>query len=221
MSEQERWSAVDAYLESKIVTEDDALRQATNASADAGLPAIAVTPTQGMLLHILARSVNARRILEIGTLGGYSTIWLARALAAGGKLITLEVNQKHADVARKNVEDAGVSGNVEFRLGAAMDTLPVLAEEHQTFDFVFIDADKPNITNYFDWSLRITRPGSLIFVDNVVREGEIIDADSTDPNVQGVRQFYDRLAQEPRITATAVQTVGSKKYDGFVLAIVH
>jgi predicted O-methyltransferase YrrM len=221
MDLQERWSAVDAYIESKIVGEDSALRAAAEASVKAGLPTIAVTPAQGKLLNILAKSIGATRILEIGTLGGYGTIWLARALPQAGKLITLEVNPKHADVARQNIARAGLESKVDMRIAAALDSLPVLAQEGQVFDFVFIDADKQNISAYFDWSLRVTRSGSLILIDNVVREGEIIDAESRDVNVQGVRQMYDRLSGETRVTATAVQTVGSKKYDGFVLAVVN
>ena len=221
MDLQERWSAVDAYIESKIVGEDSALRAAAEASVKAGLPTIAVTPAQGKLLNILAKSIGATRMLEIGTLGGYSTIWLARALPQAGKLITLEVNPKHADVARQNIARAGLESKVDMRIAAALDSLPVLAQEGQVFDFVFIDADKQNISAYFDWSLRVTRSGSLILIDNVVREGEIIDAESRDVNVQGVRQMYDRLSGETRVTATAVQTVGSKKYDGFVLAVVN
>ncbi|HEY0565915.1 MAG TPA: O-methyltransferase [Terriglobales bacterium] len=221
MDLQERWSAVDAYIESKIVGEDSALRAAAEASVKAGLPTIAVTPAQGKLLNILAKSIGATRMLEIGTLGGYSTIWLARALPQAGKLITLEVNPKHADVARQNIARAGLESKVDMRIAAALDSLPVLAQERHVFDFVFIDADKQNISAYFDWSLRVTRSGSLILIDNVVREGEIIDAESRDVNVQGVRQMYDRLSGETRVTATAVQTVGSKKYDGFVLAVVN
>ncbi|HKG90924.1 MAG TPA: O-methyltransferase [Gemmatimonadaceae bacterium] len=217
----ERWSAVDAYFDATLAPPDDALRLALERSAEAGLPAISVTPTQGKLLHVLARVRGARAILEIGTLGGYSTIWLARALPPGGRLVTLESEPKHAEVARANVALAGLGDVVELRLGRALDTLPRLAAEATSaFDLVFIDADKPNIPEYFDWSIRLARPGGLIIVDNVVRDGAVADAESTDASVQGVRRLVDRLAAEPRVIATAVQTVGAKGYDGFIIALV-
>jgi predicted O-methyltransferase YrrM len=218
---QELWSAVDAYHESLLFPPDPALEAAIAASNAAGLPAIQVAPNQGKLLHMLARMLGARSILEIGTLGGYSTIWLARALPPGGRVITLEVDEKHATVARENFERAGLSGTIELRLGAALDTLPRLAaERHDPFDLVFIDADKQNIPEYFEASLAMSRRGSLIIVDNVVREGAVIDSASPDVNVRGVRRLNERLAAEPRVSATVIQTVGGKGYDGLTLALV-
>ena len=218
---QEQWTAVDQYISSTVVPSDPALDAAIEASNKAQLPAIAVTANQGKLLHILARLVNARRILEIGTLGGYSTIWLARALAKGGRLISLEVNPKHAEVARANVARARLSKAVEIRLGAALDTLPKLvSEKSRPFDLIFIDADKANIPDYFRWSLKLSRPGSLIVVDNVVRKGAVIEADTKDPDVRGVRRLNEMLAKEKRVTATTIQTVGSKGYDGITVVLV-
>ncbi|HEX6532980.1 MAG TPA: O-methyltransferase [Gemmatimonadaceae bacterium] len=218
---QDVWTAVDDYFGSLLLPPDEALDKALEAAAAAGLPSIQVTPSEGKMLHLLARMRGARRILEIGTLGGYSTIWLARALPPGGRLITLEIDPRHAEVARANLERAGVSGSVELRLGRALDTLPgIAAEGVSPFDFVFIDADKPSIPEYFEWSLRLTRPGSVIVVDNVVRGGAVADAASTDENVRGVRRFAEKLAAEPRVSATVVQTVGGKGYDGFALALV-
>jgi predicted O-methyltransferase YrrM len=218
---QDQWLAVDRYISDRIVPSDAALDFALAQSAAAGLPAINITPNQGKFLHLLARVRGARLILEIGTLGGYSAIWLARALPEGGRLITLESEPKCAEVARANLERAGLSLVVDLRLGLALETLPTLAAEGLgPFDLVFIDADKVNTAEYFAWALRLTRLGSLIVVDNVVRKGAIIDANSDDPDVQGVRRFYDMLANEPRCSATAIQTVGSKGYDGFALALV-
>jgi predicted O-methyltransferase YrrM len=215
------WQAVDRYLGDRLVGDDPALAAALAAGVAAGLPQIQVSPPLGKLLHLLARSIEARTILEIGTLAGYSTLWLARALPSGGRLITLEIDPRHAEVARANLARAGVADAVEVRVGAALETLPVLAAEIGTpFDFVFIDADKPNIPEYFEWSLRMTRHGGLIVVDNVVRDGEVADEDSEDASVRGVRRLFDRLRDEPRVSATAVQTVGSKGYDGFALALV-
>jgi predicted O-methyltransferase YrrM len=215
------WSAVDRYFVEQLLPDDPALAAALEASAAAGLPAISVSPNQGMLLQLLARAIGAQRILEIGTLGGYSTIWLARALPADGRLISLEADAKHADVARANLARAGLDGIAEVRLGRALDTLPQLEREGQgPFDLVFIDADKPNNTPYFEWALRMTRPGSLIVVDNVVRGGDVVDADSDDAGVQGVRRSIERMAAEPRVRATAIQTVGTKGYDGFAIAQV-
>ncbi|MEY4512463.1 MAG: hypothetical protein RLZZ450_4585 [Pseudomonadota bacterium] len=186
-----------------------------------GLPAINVAPNQGKLLQLFARIRGARSILEIGTLGGYSSIWLARALPAGGRLVTLEYDPKHAEVARTNIANAGLAGSVEVRVGKALDTLPQLEKEDRgPFDLVFIDADKENIPAYFTWALRLTKPGSIIIVDNVVRKGAVIDADSKDVNIQGVRRFNELVSREPRVSATAVQTVGSKGYDGFALLLV-
>ena|SRR5271155_1276348 len=218
---RDQWEAVDAYIWDRLLSPDPALEAALAASAEAGLPAIQVSPNQGKLLHLLALAQGARTILEVGTLGGYSTIWLARALPAGGRLITLEVNATHAEVARGNIDRAGLSGVVEVRLGNALDTLPKLAEEGVgPFDFVFIDADKPGNADYFSWAIRLSRPGASIIVDNVVRDGKVADPTSEDPNVQGVRRLNDMIALEPRVSATAVQTVGSKGYDGFAMAVV-
>ena len=200
---------------------DLALEAALAASAAAGLPAINVSPLQGKLLHLLARAIGARNVLEIGTLGGYSTIWLARALLDGGRLISLEADARHAEVAGANIARAGLENKVEVRLGLALDLLPGLAaESREPFDFVFIDADKPNNAAYFDWALKLSRPGSIIVVDNVVRDGDVIDAVSDSPTVQGVRRFLERLAAEPRVSATTIQTVGAKGYDGFAIALV-
>ncbi|HEX6289913.1 MAG TPA: O-methyltransferase [Herpetosiphonaceae bacterium] len=218
---QDQWTAVDRYITDLFVPPDEALDAALQASSEAGLPQINVAPNQGKLLHILALAHGARSILEIGTLGGYSTIWLARALPAGGRLISLEADPTHAEVAQANLAQAGLSGVVEVRLGKALDTLPQLAAEgHGPFDLVFIDADKPNTAAYFEWALKLTRRGSLIITDNVVRNGAVIDAASDDDNVQGVRRFNAALAAEPRVTATVLQTVGSKGYDGLAFAIV-
>jgi len=217
----ELWTQVDRYINGLIVPPDPALDTALEASAAAGLPAINVAPNQGKLLQLLARIQGAKNILEVGTLGGYSTIWLARALPPGGRLITLEADPKHAEVALANIARAGLTGVVELRLGPALDTLPQLAAEGiGPFDLVFIDADKVSTADYFDWALKLARPGSLIIVDNVVRKGAVIDPANKDPNVQGVRRFHERLAAEPRVSATILQTVGSKGYDGFALAVV-
>jgi predicted O-methyltransferase YrrM len=218
---EELWNRIDDYVAERLAPHDDALAAALKASADAGLPAIAVSAAQGKLLHVLARSVNAKRILEIGTLGGYSAIWLARALPPGGKLVTLEHDPKHAEVAAKNIARAGLAPSVEVRVGKAIDALPKLAAEKAgPFDVVFIDADKASIPEYFDWALKLSRVGGLIVVDNVVRRGKILEAESGDANVRGVRRFFDLLAKEKRATATAIQTVGAKGYDGFALALV-
>ena len=218
---QEKWSAVDRYITDLLVPSDPALDAALRASAAAGLPPINVAPNQGKLLMLLAQAQGARNILEIGTLGGYSTIWLARALPAGGRLITLEFDPKHAEVARANIERAGLADVVEVRLGRALDTLKQLAAENRgPFDLIFIDADKPGYPDYFPWALKLSRPGSMIIADNVVRNGAVIDADSSDPNVQGMRRFNELLAAEPRVSATVIQTVGSKGYDGFAIVLV-
>src|SRR5438552_4057532 len=212
------WHEVDSYITDTLVQPDAALAAALEASDAAGLPQISVSPAHGKLLWMLARLQNARRILEIGTLGGYSTIWLARGLAAGGRLITLEALEKHAAVARTNLARAGLSDMVEVRVGQALATLPTVKEG--PFDLAFIDADKQNNAEYFAWALKLSRPGSLIVIDNVVREGAVIDARSRDAAVQGVRRLNQLLAAERRVAATAVQTVGSKGYDGFAAALV-
>jgi predicted O-methyltransferase YrrM len=218
---QDLWTAVDQYINEQLVPSDPALDAAVEACTAAELPAISVTPSLGKLLHLLARLVGAKNILEIGTLGGYSTIWLARALPAGGRVITLEADAKHAQVACKNIARAGLADVVELREGKALDTLPELAAEGlEAFDLIFIDADKSNNPHYFDWALRLSHKGTLIIVDNVVRDGAVIEADSTDPNIQGVRRLFEILAAEPRVVSTALQTVGSKGYDGFVIALV-
>jgi predicted O-methyltransferase YrrM len=218
---EEIWTAVDGYLGDLLVPADPALEAALAASAAAGLPAINVSAVQGKLLQLLARAIGAHNVLEIGTLGGYSSIWLARALPDGGRLVSLEADPRHAEVARANIARAGLDSSVEVRLGMALDLLPELAAEGgEPFDLVFIDADKPNNAAYFDWALQLTRPGSIIVVDNVVREGDVIDAVSDSPTVQGVRRFLERLATEPRVSATAIQTVGGKGYDGFAIALV-
>jgi predicted O-methyltransferase YrrM len=218
---EEIWTAVDRFFGDLLVNADPALDEALAASAEAGLPAINVSPVLGKLLHLLARAIGARNVLEIGTLGGYSTIWLARALPDGGRVISLEADPEHADVARANIARAGLADKVEVRLGMALDLLPGLAAEDGTpFDFVFIDADKPNNAAYFDWALRLSRVGSIIVVDNVVRGGDVIAAASESPTLQGVHRFLERLAAEPRVNATAIQTVGGKGYDGFAIALV-
>jgi predicted O-methyltransferase YrrM len=218
---ENRWSAVDAYFTETIVAPDRALEEALAANATAGLPSIDVSAPQGKLIHLLARMTGARKALEIGALGGYSTIWLARALPDDGRLITLELNAKRADIARRNVARAGLGGKVDVRTGAALTTLPKIeAEGLGPFDFVFIDADKTNNAAYLEWGLRLSRPGTAIVVDNVVRDGAIVDAASADPDVIGTRRMFEMMAREPRLSATAVQTVGAKGWDGFALAIV-
>ena len=215
------WARVDQYLVDALVGPDPVLEAALEASAAAGLPPISVTAPQGKLLQQLAQLRGARRILEIGTLGGYSTIWLARALPADGRLVTLEVDPAYAEVARANLARAGLTDAVDVRVGRALDTLAQLAAEAAgPFDLVFVDADKPSTPDYFTWALRLSRPGTVIVVDNVVRAGAVIEAASADPGVQGVRRFLDLLASEPRVSATALQTVGSKGYDGFAVALV-
>jgi len=219
----ERWADVDDYLESQLGVEDEVLRLAQKAAADAGLPPISVMPLQGKFLHILARLMGARRVLEIGSLGGYSAIWLGRALPPDGKLYTLEVNPHHAQVAGSNIAAAGLSDKVEIVLGPALDTLPALIADPgpASFDLTFIDADKPNNAAYFAWALRLTRPGGVIVVDNVVRNGGVADPTSQDPNVVGTQQLFEAMASETRITASALQTVGAKGYDGFAIAFVE
>jgi predicted O-methyltransferase YrrM len=211
------WQEVDAFIEGRLVPADPALEAALAANAAAGLPAIDVAPTQGKLLNILARMVGARRILEIGTLGGYSTIWLARALPVDGRLITLEAEPRHAAVARENIARAGLGDRVEVRLGPALDSLPRL---EGPFDFVFIDADKPRNPDYLDWAVRLSRPGTVIVCDNVVRGGRIADAENRDAALVGTRALFDRLGDDRRLTATAIQTVGAKGWDGFAIALV-
>ncbi len=219
---QKLWTEVDSYIKAKMVPEDAVLTQAVVNAREAELPVIAVSPTQGKLLHLMARMSAAQKILEIGTLGGYSTIWLARALGPGGKLITLELDPRHAAVAQKNFELAGFASVIKLRLGSALDSLPKLHSEGLgPFDLIFVDADKANIPSYFEWALKLARPGTVIIVDNIIRDGEVLDANSEDPNIKGVRRFNEMLATESRVSATEIQTVGEKGYDGFALLLVN
>lgn len=221
MTPEQRWTAVDRYIADLFLPPDPGLEAALEASANAGLPPIAVSRTQGKFLQLLALAQGARAILEIGTLGGYSTLWLAGALPTGGRLVTLEFDPRHAGVARENIAAAGFAGVVEIRLGRALETLPQLAAEGcGPFDFIFIDADKENYPGYFEWALQLSRPGTIILADNVVRQGQVIDAASPDPRVQGVRRFHELVAANPRVSATTLQTVGDKGYDGFTLLVV-
>lgn len=219
MTAEQYADAVDSYFNERLLPADPALDDALSASEQAGLPSIAVAPNQGKLLQLLAASVGARRILEIGTLGAYSTIWLARGLAGDGTVLTLEADARHSEVARANLDRAGLSDRVEVLLGDALETLPGLSGR-DPFDFTFIDADKANIPGYFGWAVELSRPGSLIVVDNVVRAGAVSDPDSEDPSVRGVRQLADDLHTDSRVSATTIQTVGTKGYDGFLLARV-
>ena len=222
MTNKRNWSEVDSYFARTLVGSDAALDATLAANAAAGLPSIDVSAPQGKLIHLLARMSGARKALEIGTLGGYSTIWLARALPDDGRLITLEVSARHADIARRNVARAGLESKVEIRTGAALTTLPKLAAEGLgPFDFVFIDADKTNNAAYLEWALRLSRSGATIVVDNVVREGGIVETASRDPDVVGVRRMFELMARDPRLSATAIQTVGAKGWDGFALAVVN
>jgi predicted O-methyltransferase YrrM len=215
------WASVDAYISDRLQRQDEALAAALRDSDAAGLPAINVSPNHGKFLHLLARMIGARRILEIGTLGGYSAIWLARALPPDGRLITLEYEPKHAEVARANWQRAGVSDRIEVRIGKALDLLPGIESERLgPFDLFFIDADKLNNPKYFGWALRLSRLGSVIVVDNVVRKGGILDPASEDDAVRGTRQLYERVGNEPRVQATVIQTVGTKGYDGMLVALV-
>lgn len=222
MSIYEIWNEVDLYMNDKLIEPDPILDEVLKANQEAELPAIDVSPSQGKFLHLLASLKGAKRILEIGTLGGYSTIWLARALPKDGQLITLELSAHHAEVARANLKRAGVSHLVEVIVGPGLDTLAVLKDRGtDPFDLIFIDADKPNNPNYLKWALELSKRGSLIICDNVVRQGHVVNSESEDENVKGIRQFMNALAQEKRISATAIQTVGSKGYDGFIVGIVE
>lgn len=219
---QQTWTAVDDYFNQALIPADPVLDGARERSAAEGLPDIAVAPNQGRLLNLIARIHGARRILEVGTLGGYSTIWLARALPADGSLISLEIDPHHAEVARANLKSAGLAQKAQVRVGRAADSLAALAQERpEPFDLVFIDADKPSNADYLAWALRLSRPGTVIVVDNVVRGGGVVDPDSGDTSVQGVRRLVDMIEAEPRLTATAIQTTGVKGYDGFILALVE
>ncbi|EJL24201.1 O-methyltransferase [Brevibacillus sp. BC25] len=218
---REQWTAVDHYFTDKLLEADSVLDTVLQENAAAGLPAIDVSPNQGKFLHLLARIQGARSILEIGTLGGYSTIWLARALPADGRLITLEYDPEHAEVAQSNIARAGLDQIVEVKVGLALDSLIQLYKENQgPFDFIFIDADKKGNPDYFQWALKLSRKGTVIITDNVVRSGQVVDETSTDPNIVGVRQFTDMVAEEHRVRGTVVQTVGSKGYDGFAIMLV-
>jgi predicted O-methyltransferase YrrM len=219
---KELWTAVDQYFIDHLIAPDPALDAALKANAAAGLPSIDVSPTQGKFLHLLARTKGATRILEIGTLGGYSTIWLARALPPAGKLISLEFEPKHAAVAITNIAHAGLADRVEIRVGAALGSLAQLhAEASEPFDFIFIDADKDNYPGYLKWAIQLSRPGTLIIADNVVRDGDLINPSHPDPRVHGVRRLIEMIHGDPRLDATGLQTVGSKGYDGFAIAIVN
>ncbi|MCC2342684.1 MULTISPECIES: O-methyltransferase [Bacillus cereus group] len=221
MSTIEKWTAVDQYVSDILIPKDSTLEEVLQTNATANLPAHDVSPTQGMFLQLLVQIQGARNILEIGTLGGYSTIWLARSLPPEGRVVTLEANEKHADIARSNIERANLNDRIEVRTGFALDSLKQIEnEKYEPFDFIFIDADKQNNPAYFEWALKLSRPGTVIIGDNVVREGEVIDNTSNDPRVQGIRRFYELIATEPRVSATALRTVGSKGYDGFIMAVV-
>ncbi|HEV8233031.1 MAG TPA: O-methyltransferase [Gemmatimonadaceae bacterium] len=215
------WTEVDEYFAERLAPDDAALHSALADSDREGLPAISVTPTKGKFLQLLVRIRKAQRILEIGTLGGYSTIWMGRALAPGGTIVTLEIDPKHAEVAHRNIERAGLRGRVEIRVAPAAESLAQMKQEHvDPFDLVFIDADKASTAAYYDASVELSRAGSLIVIDNVARQGKVIEADSDDASVQGIRSAVDRIAGDPRVSATAIQTVSSKGYDGFLLAVV-
>jgi predicted O-methyltransferase YrrM len=220
MANDPKWTAVDGYINGLLNSPDSSLDAALADSEAAGLPSINVAANQGKFLHLLARLAGAKRILEIGTLGGYSTIWLARALPPDGKLITLEADPNHAKVARSNLARAGVAERVQLYFGKALETLPSLAGD-APFDFIFVDADKQNNAAYLDWAIRLSRPGSVIIVDNVIRSGDIVDANSSDDRVTGTRRFFEAFAKDKRVTGTAIQTVGAKGYDGFAIAIVN
>lgn len=215
---QERWDAVDDWIESQLVSEDSTLRGAVAASVKAGLPPIQVSPAQGRMLELLVRMTNARTVLEVGTLGGYSTIWLARRLPSDGRVVTLELDPRHAEVARANVAAAGLGDLVEVRVGAAA---TLMGELQEPFDLVFIDADKASTPEYFGHALRLSHPGSVIVVDNVVRGGAVVDGPGDDADLAGIRRFAELVRQEPRVRATAIQTVGRKGYDGFALVYVE
>jgi predicted O-methyltransferase YrrM len=219
---QKIWIDVDRYFVDTLHLSDPVLDATMAANAAAELPAIDVAPNQGKLLHLFAKLVSAKKILEMGTLGGYSTIWLARALPPGGRVLSLEFNPKHAEVAKSNLQRAGLSDRVEIRVGAALDSLPIIQDEGLgPFDFIFIDADKPNNPGYLEWAIKLSRPGTLIIVDNVVRDGAVADSSSADPTIEGTRRMFELMAGDSRLSSTALQTVGSKGYDGFAMAIVN
>jgi predicted O-methyltransferase YrrM len=218
---RDRWAAVDEYVNGLFLPSDTVMEAVRDDLIQQKLPPISVSPSQGKLLYVLAKAMGARRILELGTLGGYSTIWLARALPEGGRVVTIELETRHADIARRNLERAGVMDRVDLRIGNCLDVLPALAaEDKRPFDFIFIDADKDNYAEYLDWSVRLSRPGSFIFADNVIREGGVVDPKSTDAAVRGIQRFNKALAADRRVTSTAIQTVGAKSYDGFAAILV-
>jgi predicted O-methyltransferase YrrM len=218
----ESWTAVDAYLNGVLIPDDPSGRAALEANAAAGLPAIDVTPNQGKLLHLLVRIGGARRVLEIGTLGGYSTLWISRGVGEGGTVTTLEVNEAHARVARANLDAAGVGDRVIIRVGPALDTLAQLVDDgEEPFDFVFIDADKRNNARYLRWALQLTHSGSVLVCDNIVRAGDVADPDAADADMRGTREFLEAVGSDPRLDAMALQTVGAKGWDGFALAVVR
>ena len=218
----ELWKKVDAFFTDALIPADSALDAALAANRKAELPAIDVTPLQGKFLELMIRATGARRVLEIGTLGGYSTIWIARAVGVEGKVITLELVKRHAEIAQRNLDNAGLADRVELRVAPASESLAALvAEGSGPFDFIFIDADKAGYPDYIQWSLKLSRPGTVIVADNVVRDGKVIDPDNPDPNIQGVRRFTELVAKEPRLSTTVLQTVGAKGYDGFAIAVVE
>ena len=218
---QETWAAVDRYFGELLAPEDEALKECMEANRQAGLPSIDVPALLGKFLGLMVRVSGARKVLEIGTLGGYSTIWLARSLAEGGQVITLEIDPRHAEIARKNLERAGVLDRVEITLGPALETLNALYEGAiEPFDLVFIDADKKSLPEYLDWSLKLSHPGTIIIADNVVRDGKVLDPESADADIRGVRRMTEMMAANPRLSATAVPTVGARGYDGFAMAVV-
>ncbi|MEK3945631.1 MULTISPECIES: O-methyltransferase [unclassified Paenibacillus] len=222
MNQTTTWDKADQYITERLIPQDAVLEEVLVTNQQAGLPPFDVSPSQGKFLNLLVQMKGARRILEIGTLGGYSTIWMARALPSDGQIVTLELDPIHAQVAKANLSLAEVDHLVELRVGDALEQLSQMKQEGvEPFDFIFIDADKPNNPNYLKWALQFSQPGTVILGDNVIREGEVINENSEDARVVGVREFYDLLAEEPRISATAIQTVGSKGYDGFVLGIVN
>ncbi|OEH53857.1 methyltransferase [Oceanobacillus sp. E9] len=220
MKNHSLWNNVDEYFEEKLLPEDKILNQILENNQAAGLPQIDVAPLQGKLLYLLTKMKSARQVLEIGTLGGYSSIWFAKGVTQNGKVVTLEANQTHAEIARKNIENAGFKQTVQVLVGNAIDTLPTLENAGESFDVIFIDADKQNNPKYLEWALRLANEGALLIADNVVRNGEVIDQKSEDERIQGLREFMNMLENEERIESTAIQTVGSKGYDAFVIGIV-
>ncbi len=218
---KETWKQVDRYFTDAVIAPGDRFNAAMEANRKADLPPIDVTALQGKFLEIMVRATGARRVLEIGTLGGYSTLWLASALPENGVVVTLELEPRHAEIAMHNLKTAGLANKVDLRVGPAAETLKALAQEHTApFDFIFIDADKASYPEYLQWSIKLSRPGTLIVADNVVRDGKVVDPESPDPHIQGVRRFTELVAAEPRLSTTVLQTVGTKGYDGFAISVV-